>query len=235
MIIAAPTRAQQRTLYLALQNEALHHFLGALLEEWSFVLTADPAAAELVIAEDGTELPPLSGEILWLTSLASESANTIHLPVTIPDLSSALEQALHRPPRSHLRIPLELPARLLIRSESTSVAVLSLSDAGARFDLARELAPSEKVSISIDIGDRHLLLSGNVIYSFPRTAPGGDVQFSTGVIFAQLPPEIHQILGEFIVRSYLQRVSKRIPTWAFAVALPHFDLPPSLRNYFDQP
>ncbi|HAD03360.1 MAG: hypothetical protein A2091_01065 [Desulfuromonadales bacterium GWD2_61_12] len=235
MIFAETPRTPQRALHLALQNEALQHFLAALLEEWTFVLTPDPAAAELVIAEAGTALPPLPGMVLWLSSLGSESANTLHLPTTIPALSAALEQVFHRPPRSHLRVPLELPARLLIRAESVSVSLLSISDAGARFELPRELAPGEKVTISLDIGDRHLLLSSTVIYSFPRTAPGGAPFFSTGVIFAQLPPESQQILGDFIVRRYLQRVRERIPSWAFAVALLQFDLSPSLRLDFDRP
>lgn len=229
MIFPETPRTLQRSLHLALQNEALHLFLSALFEEWSFVLTSDPAEAELVIAEAGAPLPPLPGMVLWLSSLSSESTDTLQLPVTIPALSAALEQVFHRPPRSHLRVPLELPARLLIRAESTSVAVLSISDGGARFDLPRELAPGERVAISLDIGDRHLLLSTTVIYSFPRTAPGDDVHFSTGVIFNQLPPESQQHLSEFIIRCYLQRVRQRIPTWAFTVALIHFNLPPSLR------
>jgi len=235
MIFAETPRTPQRALHLALQNEALQLFLAALLEEWAFVLTPDPTAAELVIAEAGMELPSLPGSVLWLTPLSSESADTLHLPVTIPALSAALEQVFHRPPRCHLRVPLELPARLLIRAESVSVPVLSISDAGARFELPRELAPGEKVTISLDIGDRHLLLSSTIIYSFPRTAPGGAPFYSTGVIFAQLPPESQQLLSEFIVRSYLQRVRNRIPSWAFAVALLQFDLPPSLRVDFDKP
>lgn len=235
MIFPESPRTPQRSLHLALQNEALQLFLAALLQEWSFVLTPDPLAAELVIAEAGMELPPLPGTVLWLSSLSLEDANSILLPVTIPALSAALEQSFHRPPRSHLRVPLELPARLLIRAESTSVSVLSLSDAGARFELPYELAPGERVTIALELDDQLLLLSCTVIYSFARAATGRDTVFSTGVIFAQLPPETHQILGEFIVSSYLQRVSDRIPAWAFTVALRQIALPQSLRSRFDQP
>lgn len=235
MLFPEAPRTAQRTVHLALENEALRLFLVALLGEWHFVIVPDPAAAELVIAESGVELPPLPGLIIRLSSFAGGNTPALQLPMTIPDLSAALEQALHRPPRAHLRAPLTLPARLLIRAESLSVSVLSLSNAGARFELPHELTAGEKITISLEIDDHHLLLSSTVIYAFHRTGPGGSDFFSTGVIFTQLPPEKQQLLSEFIIRSFLQKVRDRIPAWAFAVALSHFDLPPALRVLFDNP
>lgn len=224
-------RSSQRALHLQIGNDGLRRFLAALLNAWSFSVSDAPQAAQLVLAEEGGPLPPGDAPVLWLTPCPSSAADHLTLPASLVDFSAALEQAFHRPPRSHLRIASEIPVAYTVREMHGISLLQSFSDHGARFYCARELAPGEVVHLRFSVLDCDHALSARVIYSFAEA----DVEvprFATGVIFTGLDDAGRQLLRDQIVTLYLLQLHELLPAWAFTVGLAAFQIPPSYRSLF---
>lgn len=231
LMLSDGKRSSQRSLYLQIGNDGLRRFLSALLSIWSFSVSDDPHTAQLVLAEEGGPLPPGDAPVLWLTPCASSAADHLTLPASLVSFSAALEQAFHRPPRSHLRIAGEIPLAYAVRDTHSISLLLSFSDHGARFFCARELAPGEIVTLRFSVLDCDHVLAARVIYSFAEA----DVEvprYSTGVIFSELDDAGRQLLRDQIVTLYLLQLHELLPAWAFTVGLSAFQIPDSYRPLF---
>lgn len=224
-------RSAQRTLYLQIGNNGLRRFLLALLDLWSFTATDDPAAAQLFLVDEGCPPPPGTAPIVWLTPCPSSAPDRLTMPLLLEHFSATLEQAFHRPPRSHLRIICDLPLAYVARNSPGVSLLHSFSDQGARFYCNRELAPGETVQLRFSLFDSDHALSARVIYSFAES-DNATTRFATGVIFSDLDNTDRQRLRDQVVALYLLQLRERLPAWVFTVGLSAFHVPEPYRLLF---
>jgi hypothetical protein len=228
MLTHTVPRSREKRLCLFVRNEAFRQVLGGILREWGYSLREDSAASDLFLAEDGFPVPGEGTPVLWLTRSRYGERGRLCLPLSIEQLWATLESRFHKPPRSHIRINLELPAALEARSETDEILITSLSELGARFDLHRELAPGEELVLNLRIAGRRLKLPGRVIYVVPRGDLEGSGKAQIGVIFHHPDKELRDVLRDFILRSYLERVREGLAGNVFREGLSHFDVPPGI-------
>lgn len=228
MLIDTFPRAQQKRLYLFIRNEAFRRVLGGILQEWRYSLLEAPTALDLVLAEDGFDLPEECGPVLWLTRSRYGERGRLPLPLSIEELWSTLESRFHKPPRNHIRINLKFSAAVVVRGERTDVNITSLSDLGGRFEFLRELAPGEEVVMHVSPAGNPLPLSGRVIYVVPRGDLEASEKTQVGVIFDHLPLETRDVLRLFIIRTYLEKVRRGMSGSIFREGISHFNVPPEV-------
>lgn len=225
-MLTDPGRTGNRFVQLRIGNEGSRLFLSALLDIWQFVLTSTPVPGSLLLTDDLLPAPSTAGHVVRLTSTGQDDTGSLPLPLRIEDLWGALETRFHRPPRHHLRIPVHLPATVHVRGSEWDILLHSLSDAGARFRLGRELASGETLTLSWLFDGVAFAAPAQVIYSFPC---GGDLHqqmgYETGVIFAPTTPNFTDKLRTRIILRYLAAIRSRVPGWAFATGLTLLDLP----------
>lgn len=202
--------------------------LAGILKEWRYSLLETPASSELVLAEDGFDLPEECGSVLWLTRSRYGERGRLSLPLSFEELWSALESRFHKPPRTHIRINLQLPAAMLVRGELADADLINLSDLGARFCFHRELALGEELVANLSVADRLLKLPGRVIYVVPRTDLEASEKTLVGVIFDRLAQESSDSLREFIICTYLERVRDGMAGSIFREGLTHFNVRPGV-------
>lgn len=235
MLLDLP-RSQERSVLPLLDNDGQRLFLIALLESWNFQIVAAPQDASLVLASDGVALPPNAPECLVRLSRAGYSGSgVLPLPVAVGDLWSSLEHCFHRPPRNHLRLTLEIPAQATVRGTPQVVNLLSLSDAGARLMLQRELAGGETLPLAFELDGNDYSFESRVIYSFATTGAQGLPCYNTGVIFAPGKRWQQLRLRDQIIARYLAGVRRTLPTWAWEVGLTYLDLSPAVLDLLESP
>lgn len=228
MLFDTPPRSLEKRLCLLLRDEPFRQVVAVLLEQWGYTVLEAPTDSEMILAEEGCPVPEESGPVLWLTRSRYGERNRIPLPLSVEGLWSTLENRFHKPPRSHIRIGLVLPATVHVRDEVVDTAVSSLSDLGARFDFHRELVQGEELLLHLTVSGRPLALEGRVIYVIPHGDLDGSARTRVGVIFDRLPQEGREELRTFIVRTYLERVRARLDGSTFRKGLAHFDVPLAL-------
>lgn len=230
MLLETP-RSTSRTAVLLVGNEGLRLFLATLLETWQFTVIANPVPGCLALVEDGLE-PPAETTVIRLSPTGCSDSDCLPLPVSIEDLWGAMESRFHRPPRGHLRMAVRLPANVTVRGEERAVDLHSLSDAGGRFLLERELASGERLALTFTLDEIHFATPALVIYSFASGEPSPG-RFETGVIFTPGDRTFSSQLREQIILRYLQVVRSRIPGWAFATGLAQLDLSAAVHKALD--
>jgi Tfp pilus assembly protein PilZ len=228
MLIDTIPRSQEKRLCLLIRNEPFRMVLAGILKEWRYSLLEAPTPSDLLLAEDGFDLPEAFGSVLWLTRSRYGERGRLPLPLSLEELWSTLESRFHKPPRSHIRINLQTPAAVLARGEMADVQIISLSDLGARVDFCRELALGEELTLHLSIAGQPLTLPGRVIY----VVPCGDLEESektqVGLIFDRLSQAIRDSLREHIIRTYLERVRNEMTGSIFREGLSHFNVPPAV-------
>lgn len=226
MLIDTFPQVQEKRLCLFIRNEAFQRVLVALLNEWRYSLQEVPTASDLVLAEDGFDLPEECGPVLWLTRSRYGERGRLPLPLSIEELWSALESRFHKPPRNHIRINLQFSASVVARGERADVQITSLSDLGVRFEFLRELAPGEEIVVYMSPAGHPLALPGRVIYVVPRGDLDESEKMQVGVIFDHLSKEAKDILRLFIIRAYLEKVRSGMTGTVFREGISHFNVPP---------
>lgn len=224
-MLETPPKAFEKRVCLRVRNASFGAVLAALLEEWRYTLLDDPSAANLVLAEEGVELPEASGTVLWLTRSRYGERNRLSLPLELEGLWADLENRFHRPPRSHIRITLELPVAVKVRGEEVAATVTSLSDLGARIEFPLELVQGETLQLDLSLNETSLALEGRVIYVIADGDLDGSTRTRVGVIFDGLSSEQRGRLRAFVVRSYLERIRARLDGSVFRQGLAHFSVP----------
>lgn len=228
MLIDTLSRSLEKRLCLFVRNEPFRLVLGGLLREWRYSLQETPTGSDLLLAEDGFPVPEEDAPVLWLTRSRYGERGRVGLPLSLEDLWAHLESRFHKPPRSHIRIYLELPATLEARNETDEIRITSLSDLGARFELHRELAPGEELVLDLSIAGRRFKLPSRVIYMVPQGDLEGSGKAQIGVIFDKPDKGVRDALRGFIIHSYLERVREGMAGSVFREGLSHFDVPPEI-------
>jgi len=203
--------------------------LAALLEVWGYTVVSRPDGQDLVLAEEGLALPPGFDATIRLTRSGDPGRDRLALPLEVEALWAALEPFFHKTPRSHIRIALDLPATVVCRGRMEATRISSLSDLGTRFRLSRERVKGEPLELDLVIAGHPLRLAGRVIYVVPRGDLVGSGACEVGMLLAHSRCEIRTQLREFVVRSYLERVNRRLPREVFCGGLENFRLPATVR------
>lgn len=203
MLLEKVAEAQHHRVAVRVEDPGFELLLGGVLQGWGYQVVADPAAAELLLADDG--LPSPAGvSVVRLGGVAGSAR--LGLPLLLEELWALLERRFHQPQRQHLRAALDLEVGLVARNRYSEVCLDSLSDMGGRLIYSRELARGEGLLLRLAVEGRVLELDCQVIYSFPR---GDGGQFELGVLFEGLAAEVRQLLRRFIVQRILQAAQAR--------------------------
>ncbi|AMV71198.1 hypothetical protein JCM30471_30380 [Desulfuromonas carbonis] len=221
---------KNRQLAVAVRDPALQAILGALLEEWLYAVVPRAEEATLVLLEEGLAFSASGVEVVRLARFPSSGRDRIALPIVVEELWAALEPRFHRPPRAHIRIDLDRPAVVSVRGEREATRIVSLSDLGTRFSLTRELVNDEQLQLDVELDGRTWHLEGRVIYVIPRGDLDGSGAFDIGMLFIHPAIETRGELRNLVVRRYLERVARRLPSELFYAGLAHFALPSATRK-----
>jgi hypothetical protein len=223
-------RGMERRVCVQTADPALQQLLTALLEAWEFQLEPEATDGVLLLAEEGCCEAQVWQQVLWLSHSTYAASNRVLLPLVIEDLYVNLERKFHSPPRRHLRLSLELPARVCCRGENHASRLTSLSDRGCRVTLPRELARDEAIELEFFMGDHPIRLEGHVIYSFNRAGATLGSTYDTGFLFVHQGENECLRLREFILASYLERVRSGVSPETFTRVFDHFRLSDHLRG-----
>lgn len=224
-MLGAPPQALEKRVCLRVRSAPFGAVLAALLEEWHYTVLDAPDDADLVLTEEGVELPEVSCPVLWLTRSRYGERNRLSLPLSLEELWADIEHRFHRPPRGHIRAALKVPAVMEVRGEEVAVVVASLSDLGVRLEVPLELVQGETLQLHLDLGGTLLAPEGRVIYVIPDGDLDGSARTRVGVIFECLPSVQREALRGFVVRTYLERVRARLDASTFRQGLAHFTVP----------
>lgn len=221
-------RNSEKKIYLCIGNEGLGLFLSALLREWGFnVSNACPKNPnDLLLAEECCARCAEHRKRVDIISSAYLDNDQVNLPIVIEQLWRVLEKHYHLPPRNHLRLAIDFPTLMTIRGLDNPGRLRSLSPAGARLTLPRELATGEIFPMALTLGPQTLHLAAKVIYI--TTFPDSDNRYDAGVLFEKIAAEDKALLRDTIILTFLNNIRPHLPRWAFEVGINHFDLPPTV-------
>jgi len=224
------SRGNEKKISLCINNEGLNLFLTALLREWSFTVSPScpESPDELLLAEENCSRCAEHRKRVNLISSAYVDSAHVNLPIVLEQLWRVLEKHYHLPPRHHLRLAVDLPITMTIRGQEQSGRLSSLSPAGARLSLPRELAVGELFPIVLPLPQQTLHLAAKVIYV--TTFPDSDNRYDAGVLFERISGEEKALLRDNIILTFFTNIRPHLPRWAFEVGINHFDLSPALRQ-----
>lgn len=220
----------EKKITLSLSNEGLQLFLTALLREWGFtVSTACPESPdELLFTEENCSRCAEHRKRVNLISSAYIDNDHVNLPIILEQLWRVLEKHYHRPPRHHLRLAVDFPISMEIRGQKQPGRLCSLSPAGARLSLPRELAVGELFPVVLPLQQHHLHLQAKVIYV--TTFPDNNNRYDAGILFEKISAEDKALLRDTIILTFFTSIRPHLPNWAFEVGISHCALSPALRN-----
>lgn len=224
------SRNNEKKIYLCIDNEGLCLFLTALLDEWGFTVstTCPESPEELLLAEENCSRCSEHRKRVELITSAYLDSDHVNLPIVLEQLWRVLEKHYHLPPRHHLRLAVDYPISMKIRGQEQPGRLSSLSPAGARLSLPRELAIGEFFPIVLPLPQQTLHLTAKVIYV--TTFPDSDNRYDAGVLFERISGEEKALLRDNIILTFFTNIRPHLPRWAFEVGINHFDLSPSLRK-----
>lgn len=224
------SRGNEKKLHLCINNEGLSLFLAALLSEWGFnVSTTCPESPdELLLAEENCSRCSEHRKRVDLISSAYLDNDQVNLPIVIEQLWRVTEKHYHLPPRHHLRLAVDYPIAMNIRGQEQPGRLTSLSPAGGRLSLPRELAGGEIFPIVLPLPQQTLHLTAKVIYV--TTFPDSDNRYDAGVLFERISGEEKILLRDNIILTFFTNIRPHLPRWAFEVGISQFDLSPALRK-----
>ena len=208
---------------------AFTRVLERLLTTWGFSLSHADDRSVLLLIEEGCGGPGVDQETVWLSSSHKPGQDRLDLPVKIEPLWQALEQHFHYPPRMHMRLAVDLPARVSLRGEWHKTRLSNLSDMGARFSSDRELVKQEQVIIELTIGGVLRRYHGQVIFSM-ATGPTDTPVFQSGVVFHKQGDALTDDLRCYLNRQFLEAVRDEMDLPIFRAGLAFFDLAPEVRR-----
>lgn len=225
-------RNNNKRINICLKNEGLRLFLAELLGEWGFMTTTTcPETEEDLLLADGI-CSHCAGHVNRINLLSSPYIDSDHvnLPIVIEKLWQSVEKHYHRPPRHHLRLVVDYPIEMELRGSVQPGQLNSLSPAGARLTLPRELAVGEILPITLLLPRQQqpLQLRGRVIYV--STFPDHQNHYDAGVLFEGIESQEKTLLRNSIVFSVFTQIRAHLPSWAFEVGINHFDLSQELRK-----
>lgn len=223
-------RGSEKKIHLCISNEGLRLFIAALLSEWGFTAsTVCPESPnDLLLAEGSCQDCADHRKRINLTTSAYIDNDHVNLPIALEHLWRVLEKHYHLPPRNHLRLVVDYPISMTIRGTEQPGRLSSLSPAGARLSLPRELAIGEHFPVVFPLPQKTLQLSAKVIYV--TTFPDSNRRYDAGVLFERITAEEKALLRDHILLSFFTSIRPHLPRWAFEVGINQCDLSPALRK-----
>lgn len=224
------SRGNEKKIYLSIHNEGLCLFITALLREWGFSVstTCPENPDELLLAEENCSRCSEHRKRVDLISSAYLDSSHVNLPIVLEQLWRVLEKHYHLPPRHHLRLAVDHPITMEIRGQAQPGRLSSLSPAGARLSLPRELAVGEFFPIILPLPQQTLHLKAKIMYV--TTFPDSNHRYDAGVLFDHISSEDKALLRDHIILSFFSNIRPHLPRWAFEVGISHFDLSPALHS-----
>jgi hypothetical protein len=223
-------RNTAKKIHLCINNEGLCLFLTMLLNEWGFSVstTCPESSEELLLAEENCPRCADHRKRIDLISSSYFDSDHVNMPIVLEHLWQVLEKHYHLPHRRHLRLAVDLPIVMNIRSQKAPGRLSSLSQAGARLSLPRELAVGELFPIVLPLPQQTLPLTAKVIYV--NTFPDSDNRYDAGILFDRISDADKALLRDTIILTFFNNIRPQLPRWAFEVGTSHFALSPSLRK-----
>jgi hypothetical protein len=219
----------QKKIAVCTGSDAFTKVLEGLLVNWGFEICAQGDPAVLLLAEEGCCRQVEGQKSIWMTRLSPASDDQIRLPVSVESLWQVLEPIFHHPPRLHLRIAVDISARLFLGGEWCETRLNSLSDMGVRFSTKREAVRQEPVTIDLIIDGKIHQYHGKVIFSM-STATSEDGLFQSGAVFVNQDKETCDRLRAVLIRWYLEAVRDKMDRQLFQDGLEFLDLIPEDRQ-----
>jgi hypothetical protein len=223
-------RGSAKKIHLCIANEGLCLFLTALLGEWGYSVstTCPESPDELLLAEEDCACWAEHHKRINLIPSAYVDSAHVNLPIVLEQLWWILEKHYHTPPRHHLRLAVDLPISMEIRGQEQPGRLNSLSPAGARLALPRELAVGELFPLVLPLPQQALPLTAKVIYV--TTFPDSDNHYAAGILFERISAEDKALLRDAIILTFFTNIRPHLPRWAFAAGISHFALSANLRQ-----
>jgi hypothetical protein len=214
----------QKNVCLRLDSKPLHELINALLLEWGYRLTDDPAEDPLLLISAGQAPPPGFKHSLIFSSSHYQDRRHLEVPLMIETLYLALENHFHRTPRNHIRINLEWPIRVLVRGQRIDTHTVTIADRGIRFISPFELARSEEMEIRIEREDEVYELHAKAVYSIDGREIGRGDKIEVGAVCTPQSKEVRDSIRSRIIGNYLKRVQPGLGENLFAEALQQLNL-----------
>ncbi|PLX72328.1 MAG: hypothetical protein C0615_12220 [Desulfuromonas sp.] len=204
-------------------SDELNEFLRHLLTHWKFELHRPDHPEVLLLAEEGQATPLPGQRAIWMTRSRYQGADRLNVPITFEALWQKLEHRFHRPPRTHIRMNVEMSALVTVNDSTVSARLRSLSDMGCRFSYHRELVRDQSVVISLTLDGEEMRIDSRVIYAVPGREEAG--AFTVGLLFRGIDKKQRDRLRSFLIWRYLEKVRAKMDGYRFRTALGYFDLP----------
>ncbi len=216
LIEASAHMPPRKSACLRLPHGSLRRMMRSLLQQWNFSVSDAPGENCLELCASPQPGP---GDPLTVTSPATR-VTSLHFPLKIDQLWTAVESPFHSFPRAHIRLPIEAPLRLALRGSLIQTRTCSLSDRGMRFLATRELVRDEELEVELDLEGKIFRLHGTVIYGILQ-----DNRWEAGIVFSQISAEKRQQLRNFIVGKLFSAIRTEVGEDCFLHGRGFFDLP----------
>ena len=191
------------------RNPQFKKLLSSILAEWKFFTVDDLAAARVVFAEHGLELPPRVGEVVWLTPMPPAEGSFLEPPISLSRLYHLLEVQFFSTPRHHIRVAMDLAIDLNIDENWLKGRLLSLSGRGGRIACAHEIPRGRSLQLQLMLAGRVQRLAAEVLYSLPAGDGQGVSQPQVGVLFKPFVDQQFEMLRHFIEKTCIERACAR--------------------------
>lgn len=220
---------QQKQIAVCTGSAAFTQVLQLLMTHWGFDICHHDDPTVLLLAEEGCCEPMAGQEVIWLSRSNENDPGRITLPVSVESLWQTLEQRLHRQPRMHLRMAVDLAARVFLRGEWINTRLSSLSDMGARFTTDFELVKQEELQVELVVDEEVYLCRGQIIFSM-AARPAVVESFQSGVVFVGQDVKICDRLRAVLISWYLELVQDEMDQDSFQRGLAFFALAPQVQQ-----
>ena len=226
---AASREKLQTRIAVCTCSDAFTQVLQRLMGRWGFDVCHRDDPTVLLLAEEGCCEPVDGQETIWLSRSKGTGPERISLPVSVESLWQTLEQRFHQPPRMHLRMAVDLAARVLLRGEWIDTRLSSLSDMGGRFTTGQELVKEEQVTVELVVDEEVHQFHGQIIFSIAGGSADTDL-FQSGVVFTGQDQTTCDGLRAILIRWYLELVQDGMDPQVFQSGLSFFDLATDVRR-----
>lgn len=178
--------------------------LSGILADWRFFTTEDLAAAKVVFAERGVDLPANLDDVVWLTPMPLAEGNFLTAPISLTQLYHLLEIHFFPTPRRHIRVAIDLPVDLKIDDVWLTGSLMSLSDRGGRIACAGEISRGRQLQLEMKVAGRFLRFDAEVLYCIPAGDSPGRLQPQVGVLFKPSREQEFDMLRAFVEKTCIE-------------------------------
>jgi|GEM_PF-1448257 len=176
-------RSEIKQVAVVTRDQQFNRLLSSILAEWKFITVEDLTEAKVVFAEQGIDLPDISGEVVWLTPRSLPEDRFLTTPISLTRLYKILETEYFPTPRRHIRAAIEVQVDVCLDSAWQECQLISISDRGGRIVCQNEIQRGTMLQLETTIAGKFLHLPAEVLYCLPA----GDVLRSSrpqiGVLF----------------------------------------------------